>query len=406
MKNNLHSLNNVTNYILSKEFYFLVGFLCIGMIIFFLMRKVVNPFLIKVVCRKNKKWSPVFERNRAFLPFAYLVPVLFLMSASQYLPTTWIYVEKILSASMVALFTLLIASFLQTLNLIYETYPISQEKPMKSYAQLGIIVVYLFGGIVTICELLDKSPTVFLGGAVALMAGILLVFRDTLLSFIVSMQLASNKLIQKGDWIEVPAFGADGTVIDIALHVVKIQNFDKTIVTIPTYKIMESGFRNWRGMFESGGRQIKKSIRVDQNSVRFMTESDFNRLYKHPLVKKCLPSSQELSKMHHQADKEALTNLGVLRTYVSCYLKGHPKIHQDMSLMVRVLEPTPNGIPLQIYAYTNDTRWVYHEQIQADILEHVMALLEIFDLRVYQNLQDLDFQGLDNINQVMGGKFR
>src|SRR5690606_33985973 len=167
------------------------------------------------------------------------------------------------------------------------------------------------------------SPTVFLGGAVAIMAAVLLVFRDTILSFIASMQLASNNLIQKGDWIEVKNFGADGTVVDIALHVIRVQNFDKTIVTIPTYKVMETGFRNWRGMFESGGRQIKKSILIDQTSVRFLHERDIKRIYADRMVKRHLPPKEELLTEHNADSDIVLTNLGVLRTYLMNYLKSH-----------------------------------------------------------------------------------
>lgn len=381
------ALNGLKNYLLSEEFYFILGITVVGAIVYFLMRRYINPLLIKVISRKNKNWAPIFKKSATLRPLAYLAPIVILMACSQHVPLLWRYIEKPLGATVAVLLTLLSANLIHAANGIYETYPISKEKPVKSYAQLLILVVYILGAIIAICRLLDSSPAVFLGGAVAVMAAILLVFRDTILSFIASMQLAANQLIKKGDWIEIPAFGADGNVIDIALHVVRIQNFDNTIVTVPTYKIMELGFRNWRGMYESGARQIKKSILIDQNSIRFMSEANIKELYQHKDMQKNLPTYKEV---YDHIKNSGITNLGVFRMYAMSYLRNHPQLHQERLMMVRMMDPTPNGVPLQIYTYSNDTRWVIQEQVQASILEHLIARLKDFDLRVYQNMKDTD----------------
>lgn len=364
---------------------------CIAL--FFLTRTYLNPLLIRLIASKEKRWKKVLTANKTLNQLSYLFPVLFLMAISPYdqkdFPT------HIINALVALNVTLLLGSGIRSASKIYELYPIAQQKPIKSYAQLLTLLIYVLGGVLVLCQATDTNPTAFLGGAVAIMAGILLVFRDTILSFIASMQIAANNLIQKGDWVEVPAFGADGDVVDIALHVIRVQNFDKTIVTIPTYKIMETGFKNWRGMFESGGRQIKKSIYIDQNSIRFMTDKDIDRLYKHPMIQAYLPPVDDLKMLHGEKSLDSLTNLGILRTYLVNYLKASKHINQDMTILVRVLEPTPSGVPLQTYAYTNDTRWFYHEHIKGDIIEHIIALLKVFDLRVFQNITDTNGKNLE-----------
>jgi miniconductance mechanosensitive channel len=393
------SFNSATGFLASTGFYFLLGTLVACVVLFCLTRAYVNPLLIRFICRKNHNWIPVFKKLRTLNQLAYLFPAFLFMIVSTYWKTVWEYTDNVLDAFIAVNITLLLASLVRTANSVYELYPLSKEKPVKSYSQLVVLIIYIFGGIIAICQITDTNPTAFLGGAVAVMAAILLVFRDTILSFIASMQIAANNLIIKGDWIVVPAFGADGTVIDIALHVLRVQNFDKTIVTIPTYKIMEVGFRNYRGMFESGGRQFKSSLYLDLNSICFMTEADYNRIKQNPMVQKYLPSADELKEEHNVADLNAITNSGMLRSYLMSYLKQHTKINQDMTLLVRLLEPTAGGLPLQFYCYTSDTRWVYHEGIKGQIMEHTLSLLDVFGLRVYQTAMDTDIAVIDRVSQ-------
>lgn len=398
MKNfDLVSFESLQAFFTSQEFLYLsvLGGVCVAVFIF--TRTIITPLLVKAFGRKDAKWQKILVKEHTFRQVAYLVPVLALTYGLSYLPSLAESVTPFLDAYVVINLTLLMGAFIRTGVKIYELSPLSKERPIKSYSQLAILILYIFGAILAICKITGTNPAAFLTGAVAVMAAVLLVFRDTILSFIASMQIAANGLIKKGDWIEVKNFGADGDVIDIALHVIRVQNFDKTIVSIPTYKLMETGFKNWRGMFESGGRQIKRSLLLDQKSINFVSDADLDKLFQNYHVQKYLPTLDELKQEHHIDHRASLTNLGVFRTYVENYLKSNQNIHQEMTLIVRHLEPTPDGIPLQLYAYTTDTRWGQYESIQADIFEHIIALLPVFKLRLFQNRMDTDLEALDHL---------
>ncbi|MFH1569821.1 MAG: mechanosensitive ion channel domain-containing protein, partial [Gemmatimonadota bacterium] len=241
--------------------------------------------------------------------------------------------------------------------------------------------------------LLGRSPWGLLSGVGAVMAVILLVFRDTLLSLVASVQIATNKLVKVGDWIEVPAFGADGDVIDIALHTVKVRNWDKTITTIPTYRLLDSSFKNWQGMFETGGRRIKRALYLDMNTVRFCDDAMLDRYERIELVREYVRERRREVEEHNRARQvdtaepvngRRLTNLGTFRAYVVAYLKAHPKVHPDLTFLVRQLAPGEHGLPLEIYVFTSDTAWASYEGIQADIFDHLLASVPEFGLRVYQ----------------------
>lgn len=270
-------------------------------------------------------------------------------------------------------------------------------RSIKSHIQLGKLVLMLIGSLVIIAALIDRSPLILLSGLGAMSAVLLLVFKDTLLSFTAGLQLASNDMLRVGDWIEMPQLGADGDVIDIALHTVKVQNWDKTITTIPTWRLMSESFRNWRGMSEAGGRRIMRTIRLDAASVHFLEPKDIDRLrliaILRPYLERKLQEVQgtnaelgrklgDLSK--DPANQRRLTNLGTLRAYIDAYLRQHPGIHQDMTLMVRAMEPSPQGVPMQIYCFTASTAWVVHEGVQSDIFDHLLAILPEFGLRLFQ----------------------
>lgn len=281
----------------------------------------------------------------------------------------------------------------------------TSTRSIKSYVQLAKLAVALLGTIVIIAALLDRSPLILLSGLGAMSAVLLLVFKDTLLSFTAGLQLASNDMLRVGDWIEMPQVGADGFVIDIALHTVKVQNWDKTITTIPTWRLMAESYRNWRGMFSSGGRRIKRSLLIDMNSVRFLEPEDIDNLRSIALIRPYMEDKLrsvaetnsalaaqlgELAK--DPANQRRLTNLGTFRAYVSEYLKRHPAIHQDMILMVRTMEPTSQGIPLELYCFTATTAWVEYEAAQSDIFDHLLAILPEFGLRPYQQPSGHDLQ--------------
>lgn len=276
---------------------------------------------------------------------------------------------------------------------------------VKSYVQISKIITWIIGVIVMISILLGKSPLVLLSGIGALTAVLLLVFRDTILSFVAGMQLSSYDLLRVGDWIEAPKFGADGDVIDITLHTVMIQNWDKTITVIPTYKLVEDSFRNWRGMSQSGGRRIKRAIYLDMSTVKFCDNSMLERFEKYQLITEYVRSKRNEIQAHNTSKNidtselingRQMTNIGTFRRYLENYLKKHPFIQQEMTLMVRQLSPTPDGIPIEIYCFTNDIRWTAYENIQSDIFDHILSVVPMFELRIFQHPTGSDFTKLKN----------
>ena len=255
--------------------------------------------------------------------------------------------------------------------------------------------------------MIDKSPIYLLGGIGALTAVLLLIFKDTILSFVASIQIHSNDLFKIGDWLEAPQFGADGDVIDIALHTVKIQNWDKTISIIPSHKLIESSFKNWRGMSESGGRRIKRSIYIDQTSIRFCDEQMIEKFKSFKLLAPYLEAklaeidasnADKNINMQALVNGRRLTNIGTFRAYIQAYLKNHPMIHQNLTFLIRQLAPSEKGIAIEIYVFTNITDWIAYEAIQADIFDHLLAVLTEFELQVFQNPTGKNFEQLGKLN--------
>lgn len=270
-------------------------------------------------------------------------------------------------------------------------------RSIKSHVQLAKLGVLLLGAIIMIAALIDRSPLILMSGLGAMSAVLMLVFKDTILSFTAGLQLASNDMLRVGDWIEMPQLGADGDVIDIALHTVKVQNWDKTITTIPTWRLMSESFRNWRGMSESGGRRIKRVLRLDTGSVRFLTPEDIHRLQHIALLQPYLEAklrevegtNSELMRQlgelaRDPANQRRLTNLGTFRAYIDAYVRQHPGINKDMTLMVRAMEPSAEGVPIELYCFTASTAWAAYERTQSDIFDHLLAILPEFGLLLYQ----------------------
>lgn len=367
---------------------------------FLLTKKYLLKALNRLVCHGNKKWRPIFDEKQPFKQLRYLVPVLVISFGLQYLPEISQYTARVLNAYVIINLTLLLNAVMNTFLDVYGLYPISKERPIKSYVQMGGIFLYIVGGVLGICALLDKDPWMFISGIGALTAIIMLVFRDTILSFIAGIQILGNNLIQKDDWIEVPAYGADGAVIDVALHVIKVQNWDKTVVTIPTYKVIECGFKNWRGMYEAGGRRIKRSLLIDQTSLAFMDRKRLSCLADNKHIKKYMADffdKVQKGADESEADLWEVTNLGVFRRYVEAYLGSHPKINTKMTFIIRLLDPTPTGIPLELYIFTRDTEWAKYENVQSEIFEHFMAVMPVFGLHIYQKPTGYDVERLADI---------
>lgn len=279
--------------------------------------------------------------------------------------------------------------------LVYSSLPISKNRPIKGFVQVLIIILYSLALILIFSIVLNKSPLVFLSGLGAMTAILLLVFKDTILSLVAGIQITSNDFIRVGDWLEMPQFGADGDVIDISLHAVRVQNWDNTITNIPTHKFLENSFKNWRGMQESGGRRIKRSLFIDTNSIRFLTSEDVHSYHRFNLLKDYLQHKEHELLEANKSNKEnvnhrRLTNVGTFRAYILNYLRTHPKIHKEMTLMVRQLEPGPEGLPLEIYVFTNTTVWGEYEGIQSDIFDHILAIASEFGVRVFQKPSGMD----------------
>ncbi len=308
-------------------------------------------------------------------------------------PGAVVLVRNVTTAFMILTVALAIGAALNAVNDIYQRRPDAAMRPIKGYVQVVKIVIFCAAAILMIAALIDQSPLILLSGLGALAAVLMLVFKDTILSLVASVQLTSNDMLRVGDWIEMPKLDADGDVIDIALHTVKVQNWDKTITTIPTHRLISESFKNWRGMSESGGRRIKRSLLIDQNSVGFLSEGQLERLNRFSLIREYLDAKQAELKRWNEADParvsdpvnaRRITNVGTFRAYVAAYLRNHPRISREMTSMVRQLQPTATGLPLEIYCFTSTTAWVEYEGIQADIFDHLLAIMSEFGLRLFQ----------------------
>lgn len=338
-----------------------------------------------------------FRRFGFISRLANVVPALVISIGISFVPdlpeTVVTIVKNVTNAFIVLCVAMAIANLLDMANDIYQRRPDAGNRPIKGYLQVLKIVVYAIAVLLVIAVLLDRSPLILLSGVGALAAVLMLVFQDTILSLVASVQISSSDIVRVGDWVEMPQLNADGDVIDIALHTVKVQNWDKTITTIPTRRFITDPFKNWRGMQEAGGRRIKRSIYLDQTSVRFLQNEEKQHLSGFYLLGEYLVAKQrELDEWNASlaergrvpANTRRITNLGTFRAYVERYLRSHPKIHQGMTLLVRHLAPGPEGLPIEIYCFANDTAWGAYEGIQADIFDHLLAILPEFGLRVFQ----------------------
>jgi miniconductance mechanosensitive channel len=304
---------------------------------------------------------------------------------------------------MVLMLTLALTAMLSAANTIYSASPVAKDRPLKGFVQLIQIVVWIFGGVMIIAAVLDRSPLLLLSGFGAMTAILLLVFKDTILSLVASVQLTAQDMVRVGDWIEMPQFGADGDVVDVQLHTVKVQNWDKTITTIPTHRLITDSFKNWRGMSQTGARRIKRAIFVDVSSIRFQTQDEVDHFRRFALLKDYIENKEkELAdyndrleiEVEAEVNRRRLTNVGTFRAYAYNYLKNHPKIHEGMTLIVRQLGPGPEGLPLEIYCFTNTTEWAAYEDIQSDIFDHLLAIVPEFKLRLYQKPAGSDLANL------------
>ncbi|MFJ4141653.1 mechanosensitive ion channel family protein [Pseudomonas sp. NPDC089734] len=350
-------------------------------------------------------WFNDLRHNRVFHRLAQIMPSLVIQFGLNLVPglsaTGKTVIGNMALAVTILFMTLAVSALLNALLDIYARTEHARTRSIKGYVQLAKMILYIFAAIIIVATLIDRSPLLLLSGLGAMSAVILLVYKDTLLSFVASVQLTSNDMLRVGDWIEMPQVGADGDVVDITLHTVKVQNFDKTIVSIPTWRLMSESFRNWRGMQQSGGRRIKRSLFIDASGVRFVRDDEEHRLAQVRLLTDYMGRKQaELLAWNKaqgnvaelSANRRRMTNIGTFRAYALAYLKSHPDIHPDMTCMVRQMEATAQGIPLEIYCFTRTTVWAEYERIQGDVFDYLLAVLPEFGLGLYQQPSGTDMR--------------
>ena len=363
-------------------------------ILFLVTNQIILRSIAKIFRKTSTKFDDILLEQKVFNKLPYLIPLIFLYSLRDVVPF-FKSVDRFLIALIALIILISLNALINAINDVYRKSKFAEKLNIKSYAQVVKLILNSVGIIIIAALLAGKSPIYFLSGLGALTAVLILVFKDTILSLVSSVQISSNDLFKIGDWIEAPQFGADGNVIDIALHSVKVQNWDKTICVVPTNQLINSSFKNWRGMSESGGRRIKRSIKINMKSIKFCSDSMIEKFKTIYLLKDYMEEKLKEINVHNidkkinEADvvnRRSLTNVGTFRAYIKFYLKNNAKIHNDMTFLVRQLAPQSDGLPIEIYVFSNDTNWVNYEAIQSDIFDHLLAILPEFDLEVFQNL--------------------
>jgi len=378
----------------------------------FIAKQVVVRGIRKLVSKMKSANSSIFAEHNVIRRISNIVPAIVIMNGIVTVPhlseKIVTFVQMGAQAFIFLTLALAISEFLSIFNLIYQRNPKSRNKPIKGYLQLVKLIIFIVCGLMILGTFLKKDVFTLLAGFGAMAAVLMLVFQNTILSLVASVQISSYDMVRIGDWIEMPSLNADGDVIDMSLHTITVQNFDKTVTTIPTNKLVTDTFKNWRGMQEAGARRIKRSIQIDQSSVHFMSAEEQNKLKDFILLDQYLNTKAEeleqfnLQLSHHsQYNQRRLTNLGTFRAYIEFYLQQHPGISKNHSLMVRQLQPTSEGLPLEIYAFTNTTVWKDYEAIQSDIFDHLIAIIPEFGLKVYQAPSGADFKQFSAVSATL-----
>lgn len=405
---NSYQFNNKISEIISSLSDFIIITILISLS-YFIVRYIVIKAIRKIVLRSHTNWDDIMFKHKVFNKGLMLFPGILFYSLAPYTLNefpNFLNSVMLFTQIFVAIISIMtMNAFINAIYQIYQSYEVSKSKPVKGYIQVFKIITFSIGVIVIFSMLLNKSPILLLGGLGAFSAVLLLIFKDPILGFVAGIQITMNDMVRPGDWIVMEKSKADGEVTDISLTTVKVQNWDKTISTIPTYSLVSESFINWRGMEESGGRRIKRSINIDMNSVKFLTNDQLVRFKRINLLKEyLLQKENELTTYNdtHKIDNDEpvnsrkQTNLGVFRIYVEEYLKRNSNIHSGMTCMVRQLQPTESGIPLEIYAFSKIQQWTQYESLQSDIFDHLLATIPEFELQVFQNPSGADFSKLSN----------
>jgi len=378
----------------------------------FIAKRIVLRTILHIVNNHRFKWGHIIVEKKLFHKLSHLVPAIIIYYSASLFPTYQALIEKAAMTYLIVVTITVLNALLNAFEAIYRSFEVSKIRPIKGYIQVAKIILFIIGGIIVISNLIGQNPLIILSGLGALSAVLMLVFKDSILGLVAGVQLSSNDMVRVGDWIEMPKYNADGDVIDITLNTVKVMNFDKTITMIPSYALISDSFRNWRGMQVSGGRRIKRSFYIDISSIRFCNEemiSEFQKI--HYLTDYVTTKLNEIHayNLEHEINTDSnvngrqLTNVGVFREYIHQYLRNHPRINQNMTMIVRQLAPGDTGLPLEVYAFSNDTNWGVYESIQADIFDHIFAVAPTFGLRAFQNPTGHDIVQLKDSREFSRG---
>ena len=373
-------------------------------------RHIILTAVARLVKKTKATWDDIVFDRKVLTHVSHLVaPILLYILLPLAISNLGLlsFIQRICMIYIIAVFLKFISSLLTALFHVYSEKEQFRDRPLKGLLQTVQVILFFIGGIIIVSILIDKSPMVLLTGLGASAAVLMLVFKDSIMGFVYGIQLSANNMLRVGDWMQMPKYGADGTVIEVTLNTVKVRNWDNTITTIPPYALVSDSFQNWRGMQESGGRRIKRSIRIDMNSVKFCTPEMLAKYKKIQLLKDYIEETEKVIEDYnkeHGIDNSILvngrrqTNLGVFRAYLTNYLKSLPTVNQDLTCMVRQLQPTEQGIPLELYFFSAIKAWVPYEGVQADVFDHVLAIIPEFDLHVFQNPTGEDFRELSKRN--------
>ncbi|MEY3050374.1 MAG: hypothetical protein RLY31_159 [Bacteroidota bacterium] len=384
---------------------------------YFLTKRILLHYLYKVFQKSPIRWDDLLAEHRTFDNLAHIVPALLIRTLAPVLFDDFTdavpLVVKLTDSYLAIVGMTVVLALLKVGELSLSSIDSFRDKPLSSYFQLVRIILYIVTLVFVLSILLEKSPLYFLSAFGAMTAILLLIFKDTILGLVASVQISANDMVRVGDWVEMPKFHADGDVVAINLHTVKVRNWDKTITSIPTYHFITDSFKNWRGMVQSGGRRIKRSFYIHAHSVRFLSPERRHDFKSYQLVREFLEQRQQEINAYNQSHNidtsvlingRRMTNIGVFRKYLETYLRQHPAIRQDMTVMVRQLAPESRGIPMEIYCFTNTTAWLEYESIQADVFDHVFAAIPFFDLDLFQETGSRDItEAVRALNPTTGG---
>ena len=408
----LESFAKPLSALISVVFLLLISWLALVVVRFIILR-----IVLKLARRTATEWDDIMVRKKVFHSLAHLIPALILYYSvgfagpgipnaatdispeaferlmADYYPGLGGFLMKFVKFYFIFAIIYILNSALNAANDIYQTTSYSQHRSIRGYIQLIKILIYFVSAILIISIILERDPTVLIAGLGAMAAVLLLVFKDTILGFVASIQLSANDMLKIGDWIEMPSHRADGTVIDITLNTVKVQNWDRTITTIPTYALVSESFNNWKGMQESGGRRIKRAVYIDVTSIKFCDEEMLRKFSRYALIRDYVVEKEEEIRKHNSermiSEEDLIsgrrqTNVGIFRKYLESYLRNSSRIRQDMTFLVRQLQPTDKGLPIEIYVFSSETAWALYENLQSDIFDHIFAVIPEFGLRVFQ----------------------